>query len=101
MKSNAKSVDDRDDLDVFDPENDAQMHEPQSKAAKTSGKACGSQGAETHSQGLAEREKELSKLKVCAYRPAQIGPLLFLPAARTDVGSLRLVFDRSRKRAGG
>jgi len=92
MKSNAKSVDDRDDLDVFDPENDAQMHEPQSKAAKTSRKA-GVQSAETDSKGLAEREKELSKLKVCACLTVKSGPPLFWPAVRADVGSLTLLLS--------
>ena len=78
MKSNAKSVDNRVDLDVFDPENDAQMHEPQPKVAKSSGRAVGSKEAETGSKGHSEREKELSKLKVCAYRrcvpPGQTWP---------------------------
>ena len=79
MKSNTKSVDNRIDLDVFDPENDAQMHEPQPKVAKTSsGKTGGSKEAATSSKSLSEREKELSKLKVCAYRgcvpPGQTWP---------------------------
>ncbi len=99
MKSNAKSVDNRVDIDVFDPENDAQMHEPQPKVAKPSGKVGGSKEEETGSKSLSEREKELSKLKVCAYRgcvpPGQTWPSCGLAwgcgRADTRVGNAQVV----------
>lgn len=62
----AKSVNGDDDLDVFDPENDAQLQQP-SKTAKNAAKdKAGSDARGKNMEGKtpAEREKELSKLKV-------------------------------------
>jgi hypothetical protein len=59
-KNTTKTVVD-DNLDVFDPENDKQFQEATEKANKTQGKSKTSKkGGES-----SEREKELSKLKVC------------------------------------
>lgn len=68
MKSTAPKATDDDDLDVFDPENDQQFQPPPSKAAKIANKSKTSARGEEMSGGddksLAEREKELCKLKV-------------------------------------
>lgn len=65
MKPASKSGND-DDLSVFDPENDEQLKQS-TKQAKTAGKAKSStNGADGKS--AADREKELTKLKVCTQR---------------------------------
>jgi len=67
IKSTApKSVNGDDELDVFDPENDEQLQQP-SKTAKNGAKDKASSRAGKSAEGPdnAEREKELSKLKVC------------------------------------
>ena len=61
--SAAKSVNGDNDLDVFDPENDQHMQQLPSKVMKTTGKTKTNSNKEA--VAMADREKELSKLKVC------------------------------------
>jgi hypothetical protein len=72
MKSTALKAADDEDLDVFDPENDQQFQQPPSKAAKVASKGKASTKGEDKSSddanSIAERERELSKLKVHSFR---------------------------------